>query len=418
MKLKKLFIIAVLAAGFVSCDSDEAGSVNQQDNKPRLNIPLSSTESAAVANTNGFGLRLFESLSSGVGEQNVFFSPLISSLNLSLLANGSAGETRSEILAALGVDDSQIGDLNTAMHKIITSLPGADNMAELTLASSLWLADFCHPSAAFTGVSADSYKSAIHTYPFRSPTLAADINKWCADNTGGAIKQLVQQSQVNNSVFCILGATVFSGQWANKFSGETVDDVFYTTNQGERSVKMMNDHRDYNISTSDKVSMLKKPFGNGSFSIAFLLPHEGIALGDAIKSLDADSWSALTDVDALKLYNVTLSVPRLDITAECDLIPHYDKLGIHEALTDNADFSNITGGKGGVALQLSLQKAKFTMDEDGAKAVAAQIDAGMPIDAGPDWTEKKDFRLDRPFAFVILENSTKVIMFAGKVECP
>ncbi len=58
------------------------------------------------------------------------------------------------------------------------------------------------------------------------------------------------------------------------------------------------------------------------------------------------------------------------------------------------------------------------MNEEGAKAVASQAESIGYTSAGPDWTEKKDFRLDRPFAFVIYEQSTKTILFLGKVELP
>ncbi len=415
LKSLVLCIALALAGAFYSCDNDEvvpAVNENEDVNKPQLNIALSTSEQITVTNTNDFGLNLFKVMSADVGEKNLFFSPLVSSLNLALLANGSAGDTRAEILNALGVDDSQIAHLNTALNKIITSLPDADNKSSLTLASSLWLSDRCKPTAAFQSICADTYRSAIFNYPFGSTTLAANINDWCSKNTGGAIKQLVTQDEVAKSTFNILNATSFYGEWTKPF--DTVDRYdFYLSNGGKYKVPVMAEYSNYFITYNETLSMLFKSFGNKSFCIGLILPHEEVSLSDAISSLDIDSWNELRSCGESDFHKVVLIAPKLDITATYDMLPYYKSMGIATALTRDADFSEI-----GVdaALSLSLQKAHFSMDEKGAKAEVVEIVSDGPT--SPGWLVFKEYVLNRPFAFVIFEQSTGTIMFAGKVEYP
>lgn len=415
--MKKLLLIPVLALGLTACNDSDAPQATTDNNKPQLYISLSTSEKPAIASTNNFGFRLFSSISNDAGDENVFFSPLVSSLNLSLIANAAAGETRSEILTALGVNESQISDLNTAMKKLATALPDADNKTNLTLASSIWLSDKCNPTAAFKNTCIDTYKADITTYPFGSPTIASEINKWCSNKTNGTIRQLVSQEEMTSSTFAIVNATTFSSEWTWKFSGDTVEETFHTTNRGDCKAQMMYDKAESVIATTDKLSMLTKPFGNRSFYIAFLLPHENVALDEAIQSLDADTWHNLFYGDQRKAYDITLVVPKLDFRTEYDMIPHYSDLGIRSAISSFADFSELGTSS---ALTLSRQKAQFKMDEKGAEAVVSNISVGSLGISGPmpDWSEKKEFRLDRPFAFVIYESSTKAIIFAGKVEKP
>ncbi len=415
--MKKLLIISALALGLNACDnSDEPGG--NMDNKPQLYIALSDTETPAVVSTNNFGFRLFNSISNDAIDENVFFSPLVASLNMSMVANAAAGETRAEILNALGLNESQITDLNTAMNKLITALPDADNKTNLTLASSVWLADLCKPSDAFKNICSNSYKAGVNTYPFNSPSIASEINKWCSDKTCGAIKQIVNQKEMEQSKFAIANATIFKSEWYRKYSNYTGDGIFHTTNHGDCKVPMIQKHFDSSaITVTNKLSMTTDAFGNGSFRIAFILPHEDVSINEAIQSLDADTWISIQDADYFgrDFYEITLIAPKLNLNTEYDMLKYYYKLGITSAMTSDANFSELGTS---AMLTLSRQKAQFKMDEKGAEAVVAQVTVGGETSPGPNWTEKKEFRLDRPFAFVIYESSTKAIIFAGKVEKP
>ena len=88
-------------------------------------------------------------------------------------------------------------------------------------------------------------------------------------------------------------------------------------------------------------------------------------------------------------------------------------LGITDIFDENkADFSNLSSSN--VFINLLKQSAYLKVDEKGAEAAATTIVGGMDASPGPLY-RKADFHMNRPFAFLIKENSTGTILFMGKV---
>ncbi len=415
--MKHLSYIAVVAAlCSASCSSDEQApeSPDAGFTKPRIEVQLNAEEKSAIANTNEFGLRIFEKACEGAGEQNVFMSPISSAINLAIMANGAGGNTRTEILSALcpDVTPASAGNITTAMSKLLTALPATDPTATMHMATSLWISSGTPVGKTFADMCADSYGADIYRFNPESNSLAGDINSWCTSKTGGMITSLAGDSEISGSAVNLLNAVVFNGKWNHKFNTDnTSNATFHATDGTKYKVPMMRDIESYSLAKNDKASMLTKSFGNHAYQIGFLLPHESVSIGEAIGSVTGESWQQL--LDSRKSYDVTLHVPRLKIDCEFDMTNYYKAIGINEAMTPEADFSGISSG---LFLGLSKQKSVFEMDESGAKAASVQVDGFWLTDPGPNFGEMTDFILDRPFAFVIFETSTRAIVFAGKVE--
>jgi serpin B len=79
-----------------------------------------------------------------------------------------------------------------------------------------------------------------------------------------------------------------------------------------------------------------------------------------------------------------------------------------------ADFSNITPG-GGIMISRVIHQTFIDVKEEGTEAAAATIVEMIETSAGGGPTL---FRADRPFLYVIKENSTGAILFMGKVGKP
>ena len=91
------------------------------------------------------------------------------------------------------------------------------------------------------------------------------------------------------------------------------------------------------------------------------------------------------------------------------------ELGIHQAFDDGlAEIPNMCDGN--LFISMMRQKAKIKVNEEGSEAAAVTV-AGMmekSMKIGADEYPKTTFHANRPFVYVIRENSSGVILFVGK----
>jgi serpin B len=90
-------------------------------------------------------------------------------------------------------------------------------------------------------------------------------------------------------------------------------------------------------------------------------------------------------------------------------------LGLGIAFSGGADFSRITPGAD-LYISRVIHQTFIDVQEEGTEAAAATIVELRETSAGGDPTPI--FRADKPFLYIIKENSTGAILFMGKVGKP
>ena len=108
-----------------------------------------------------------------------------------------------------------------------------------------------------------------------------------------------------------------------------------------------------------------------------------------------------------------LTVPKFECeNLEYHRKPALESMGMQIPFTDQADFRNMTEWNG-LFIGSVTQKTALSLNEQGTQA-AAITKIEMWGSNGDD--NYVDFVLNRPFAFLIKEKSTGVILFAGAVN--
>jgi serpin B len=107
---------------------------------------------------------------------------------------------------------------------------------------------------------------------------------------------------------------------------------------------------------------------------------------------------------------VRVILPRFKITAEFQLKPPLQALGMKLAFSGGADFSGMIKA-GGVFVDAVVHKAHVDVNERGTEAAAATA-VPMTTSAPPT------FRADHPFVFFIRENGTGSLLLAGRLANP
>ena len=184
-----------------------------------------------------------------------------------------------------------------------------------------------------------------------------------------------------------------------------------------------------NYMKNNTYSAIEMPYGNGLWNMVVMMPEEGKNTDDIINHLKMfgvypmlyDDINGSLASWVFGPYEVDLKLPRYETSSDTDdledgLIGLMKKMGINRAFEDGlAEFPNMCEAP--VYIKMMRQKAKIKVNEEGSEAAAVTV-AGMNYKSmGPDTPPeypKATFHANRPFVYVIRENSSGVILFVGK----
>ena len=235
-----------------------------------------------------------------------------------------------------------------------------------------------------------------------------DINSWCDDNTKGCIPTLLEEPLDPSTSLVLINALYFKGIWAKKFDKkQTRENVFTNMDNSVSKVEMMHQTDSFNVWTGKKMDMVELPYGNDSFCMEVYLPHRGEDLENCIRSLSQDTFFEIRDKKSKQ--KVHLGLPRMELRYDTSIKKPLMNMGMTNAF-GQADFSGISDG----AIKISdIQHITYIkVDEDGTEAAAVTA-AYFVNSAGPE--QLVEFFVDRPFAYIIKEKSTGMILFMGRV---
>lgn len=415
--MKSHYIMAASAALILSsCEPAEP----QHGPMPIQPIELTKAQDEMVDNSNVFAFNLIKTVSESDELQGKDFmvSPLSISFVLGALNNGATGQTSEEILSAIGFEGSTANDINEYCKTILQGCPNVDDLVDMKIANAVVLKEGYEMKKGFGNALADYYEAYVRTMKFDSKAVEA-INSWCDEHTEGMIPEIIKMIPDGACMFA-LNALYFKGEWANKFEKKDTEKADFTNIDGSTSkTKMMQKEDWFDYTSNDLWATVRLPYGNGSYGMYVLLPHEGKSINEVIEALDGETWEATRR----KMYGnkVNLKLPSFETETSIDLREIMKALGMKRAFDPSkAEFGEmLVKTNGNLSLGLLLQKSKITVNEEGTKAAAVTIGGMVDSAAGPPAEpEIINFHADRPFIYLIQENSSNAIFFIGtKVRC-
>ena len=410
--MKSHYIMAASAALILSsCEPAEP----QHEPMPIQPIELTKAQDEMVDNGNVFAFNLMKTVSESDELQGKDFmvSPLSISFVLGALNNGATGQTSEEILSAIGFEGSNANDINEYCKTILQGYPNVDDLVDMKIANAVVLKEGYEMKKGFSNALADYYEAYVRTMKFDSKAVEA-INDWCDEHTEGMIPEIIKKIPDGACLFA-LNALYFKGEWANKFEKKDTEKADFTNIDGSTSKTQMMQKEDwFDYTSNDLWATVRLPYGNGSYGMYVLLPHEGKSIYDVIEALDGETWEATRR----KMYGnkVNLKLPSFETETSIDLREIMKALGMKRAFDPSkAEFGEmLVKTNGNLYLGLLLQKSKITVNEEGTKAAAVTIGGMVDGAAGPPAEpEIINFHADRPFIYLIQENSSNAIFFIG-----
>jgi len=405
-----LFSLMILTLGILtSCEkADPAEPADKEPNK----IVLNKKSAEIIQADQQFAFELFREVHELSGEENLMISPLSTSYALGMTYNGSAGDTREAFRQVLHFGDWSDQEVNESYQDLMSQLVTLDEEVQFSIANSIWYKLGYQVLQAFISDNQEYFDAAVEEIDFSAPETLDIINGWIEEKTNGKIKDMLDFIPTD-AVMYLINAIYFNATWKYQFdTEETFRDDFILEGGTLHQTDFMQVEGDFNFTRQEDFTAVELPYGDSAFSMVVLLPDPGISTGKLIETMDVASWDSWFETSSLTA--VQIQLPKFKYGFKLLLNDPLINLGLGVAFGGGADFSKILPG-GGIYISRVIHQTFIDVKEEGTEAAAATIVEIREVSSpsGPPL-----FRADKPFLYVIKENSTGAILFMGKVGKP
>ncbi|KAL9244168.1 hypothetical protein vseg_017972 [Gypsophila vaccaria] len=357
---------------------------------------------------------------------NSVFSPLSLHVVLSLIAAGSSGSTRDELLGFLKTNSTEeLNKLSSQLVSVVFSDGSVSGGPNLCFANGVWVDQSMPLKPAFKLLVDDLYQASSKPVDFlnKAVEVASEVNSWAENQTNGLIKELLPPGSVDSTTRLIFAnGLYFKGAWTQKFdAAETKEDDFHLLDGTSVKVPYMTSKKKKIVRSFDGFKVLSLPYHQGEdkrqFSMYFLLPDAKDGLVALSEKVGSTPGFLGDHLPRWKVEVGDFKVPRFKISFGFEASKVLKDLGINSAfsgggLTEMVD-SPVAQNLGVSSI---FHKSFIQVNEEGTEAAAAS--AAMVTLRGISFDQKIDFVADRPFMFLIREDMTGVVLFVGHVLNP
>ena len=410
-------LVVILGMGALHFDT-LAYATDQSEEDVSTSSPDTIPPEIAAAN-NRFALDFYRQISNHDG--SIFFSPLSVYTAFSMLYEGAVGETAGQMQRGFGFEPNDNLRHNVTAA-LMTSLNQQDQHATLTLANSLWFANWFKPYDSYIDVINGTYMADIDSVDFsetnREKTVKL-INGWAANKTHGKIPTILQPTDVRDETSSVLlNAIYFKGSWETQFKPErTAKGNFWTGTQNV-TVDYMHMKNRFGYSEYDEVQVLRMPYKGDRLSMAIILPSDKGGLDQLMNSVTAEQIA--TWLEGMRgNVEVTIQIPKFEIKTNYELNQPLVSMGVKDIFDATAsDLSGMVKLKPDQKLwaDKAIQSAYVKVNEEGTEAAAVTailISIRESIPPPPLL-----FIADHPFLFLIQDNESGTILFMGRMSDP
>lgn len=416
MNLKITTLIFVTIAAILSSASCEKGNSDLDKELPDpIKIELRGSEAEMVKSDQQFAIEFFANVFNEEAaelDKNFMISPLSLSMALAMTWNGADGETKAVMQKVLKLDGYTDQEVNEYYEKLREALLKTDPSTKLAIANSIWTNKNIKIKDDFIRLNNEYFNSTVESVDFSDANSVKLMNKWAADNTNNLITHVLDKTNPNALMY-LMNALYFKGIWTSEFNPRnTSSKPFYSEDGQTKNVDMMHQKSSFNYNENQTMQIVELPYGNQAFSMIVLLPKEGNKLADVTQELqNSNSWGNL--VSGLRSTQVDLYLPKFKTEYSRVLNDVLEKMGMGIAFEPGAaDFSRMTDAD--AFISFVEQFTYINTDEVGTEAAAVTVVGIEPTSYQPDRTAT--FNANRPFIYIIRENSTGSILFMGAVK--
>lgn len=417
MKVKKMLAVFMSVLSLAACILPFSGcgkTVGKVHNKGvksgavrDLTEGISKNESASKAPddefkaaASSFAAELFkDNYSKG---KTTLVSPLSVLTALALVQNGAQGNTLAQFEQALGGLDRDT--LNAYMRAYCDFLTESD---ELKIANSVWTDSGAEAKRAFLQKAVDSYSAQLFSAPLSDPKTVESINSWVKKNTDGMIPKIIEKAD-RYAVMMLVNAIAFDAKWETPYKRSDIERLEFTSYSGsKKKTDFMCSTENIYLKDGGAVGFMK-PYKNGRFAFAALLPDENTGIDDYVASLSGDKLMKIFS-SAKRGNEGNVKMPKFRAEYSTQLIDTLKKMGVKDAFDNKtADFSSLVENRDAYIATV-VHKTFIEVDEKGTRAAASTLVGADTMSL----MEPYSVCLNRPFVYMIVDTETNLPLFIG-----
>ncbi len=372
--------------------------------------PLPATDETLLGTTKDIANFSMELLRQEYTEDNLVISPLSIVSALTMAGNGASGDTKAQMEQVLG---REIPIMNQYLYSYRTWLPSTNNCTVST-ANSIWYRDTENLTMVpeFLQINQDFHNGELYQAPFDDQTVA-DINQWVSQETEGEIQEILQGPMDEDAMIYLINALSFDGEWRDMYEDHQIKDGIFTCQNGTEETAKFMSNDEYGYLNLEGASGFVKDYAGGEYAFVGILPDGN--LDEYLATLQG-----ATLVDALwnqEHTEVSVTLPQFSTTSDMELSAALQTMGMGDAFTpEQADFTAMASAiEGNLYIGEAVHETTITVDQRGTKAGAVTLIESEAAEA-PAEEEPKIITLDRPFLFLIVDNTVHLPVFLGAIH--
>ena len=347
---------------------------------------------------------------------NIFYSPYSISAALAMTYEGAKGQTADEMKSVFHFPESST--LRPNFAAIYNEINKKDKPYKLSTGNALWAQEDYKFLEEYLSTVEKYYggKAANLDFVRETEKSRQTINTFIEEQTNNKIKDLIPQGVLDASTRLVLtNAIYFKGTWTWEFDkSDTHEQDFKMTPTNVVKTPMMymkNDKAKFNYADVGESQILELPYKGEDISMLILLPTANLdTIEPTLTTEKLEEWKSQMKEDKLD----AIYLPKFEFDTKYFMIDTLSAMGMPLAFSGLADFSGMDGTRS-LFIDQVIHQAFVKVDEEGTEAVAATAVITAEKSAV---MQRKIFRADHPFIFIIQEKETGNILFLGRVNDP
>ncbi len=354
---------------------------------------------------------------------NVVCSPYSVAVALAMARNGAEGQTAAEMDKVL--HDTDLQRFNEGMDSLALLLEsragvkkrkdGSKATISLEVANSLWGQRGEAWRRPFLKALAKYYGAGMRLVDYRHDAVgaAASIDRWTSQQTQGKIAHLIPPGVLDALTRLVLvNAIYLKAPWEQPFTKSKTENRPFRLADGSRIAPSTMQDTFFAVESSGPGwQAVQLPYAGRQLAITIVVPSS--SLDELEQSLDAGLLRVIIGSTA-KPQSLLVTMPKWKFRLSAQLNAALISLGMPSAFDDRADFSGMTL-QDQLAIKAVIQQAYIAVDEHGTEAAAA---TAVVMTALSGELPPPEFRVDRPFLFVLHDVETATPLFIGRVTDP
>lgn len=431
MKVLLVFLCVVICGlSLVACDGGKSTLLG----KPKRVVALSydeRTDGEFVAFKNKtqtfaakFAAFAYDAYQS---ENNFAVSPISVYMALSLAAECANGDTRAELLSALGVSYEELQKHFPTLYRSLEAeyKRGTKTTGMLNLTNSIWIDNDVSVKQPCIDELSNRYYTHSYSTDFQKDDANKAIRSFIKKQTKGLIDKNFELDR--ETVFALINTVYLKTIW-NEHGDDlalTSTEYEFTSKDGSTTQKhfLKGEYKAGKVYETETYSAFYTSTYHG-YKIKFMLPKDGYNVDDIFTADNIAEVNAIQDYNAFDrenniLYSTRCIFPEYKCGYDDDIKSVLkEKFGINKLFInpdenpDGCDFSALTN------MPCFCPKVQhvtdLTVDKKGIKGAAVTIIAPGATSPGPTDVQL-DFVINKAFGFIIAD-SQDVALFTGVVN--